>query len=158
MNSLDGRVNANAAIVPGGFGGVWVNVFTTNDTELIIDINGYFDWGGLSFYTLPLCRVADTRNPNGELGGPILGSRTHRDFPVLASNCGVPATARAYSLNATVVPPGFLGYLTLRPAGQTQPLVSTLNSTTGNVVANAAIVPAGDWRVYKHRPGRSRHS
>jgi hypothetical protein len=29
------------------------------------------------------------------------------------------------------------------PAGQTQPLVSTLNAPTGTITANAAIVPAG---------------
>jgi hypothetical protein len=37
-----------------------------------------------------------------------------------------------------------LEYLTLWPDGQTQPLVSTLNSYNGQVVANAALVPAGN--------------
>jgi hypothetical protein len=49
-------------------------------------------------------------------------------------------------LNVTVVPDpavGFLGYLSTWPTGQAQPRVSTLNSWTGKVVANAAIVPAG---------------
>jgi hypothetical protein len=46
-------------------------------------------------------------------------------------------------MNATVVPRAVLSYLTLWPAGQTQPFVSTLNSLDGSVVANAAIVPAG---------------
>ncbi len=59
------------------------------------------------------------------------------------SNCGVAANAQAYSINATVVPSGPLGYLTLWPTGQAQPLVSTLNALTGGIVANAAIVPAG---------------
>ena len=43
----------------------------------------------------------------------------------------------------TVVPQGPLGYLTAWPTGQTQPVVSTLNSLDGTVLANAAIVPAG---------------
>ena len=43
----------------------------------------------------------------------------------------------------TVVPTGPLVYLTLWPAGQTQPYVSTLNALKGQVVANAALVPAG---------------
>jgi hypothetical protein len=42
-----------------------------------------------------------------------------------------------------VVPDGYLGFLTTWPTGQAQPNVSTLNSWTGKVVANAAIVPAG---------------
>jgi hypothetical protein len=66
-----------------------------------------------------------------------------RSYPVTTSGCGLPATAKAYSMNATVVPRAVLSYLTLWPAGQTQPFVSTLNSLDGSVVANAAIVPAG---------------
>ena len=149
LNSLDGRVKANAAIVPGGFGGILVDVFATNDTDLVIDTNGYFieptqnpQVPALSFYPLPPCRILDTRNPNGSLGGPVIPGGS-RDIPVLSSNCGVPANAQAYSLNATVVPSGPLGYLTLWPTGQPQPFVSTLNALTGGIVANAAIVPAG---------------
>ena len=66
-----------------------------------------------------------------------------RSYPITTSSCGLPATAKAFSINATVVPRTAFGYLTLWPAGQTQPLVSTLNSFDGSVVANAAIVPAG---------------
>ena len=36
-----------------------------------------------------------------------------------------------------------MGYLTVWPTGQSQPVVSTLNDQTGTIVANAAIVPAG---------------
>ena len=57
--------------------------------------------------------------------------------------CNLPATAQAYSMNFTSVPSGPLNFLTTWPAGQTQPLVSTLNAGTGAVTANSAIVPAG---------------
>jgi glyceraldehyde-3-phosphate dehydrogenase/erythrose-4-phosphate dehydrogenase len=43
----------------------------------------------------------------------------------------------------TVVPSGYLGYLTLWPTGDAQPVVSTLNALEGQLVANAALVPAG---------------
>jgi hypothetical protein len=66
-----------------------------------------------------------------------------REFAVPSSACGIPSTANAYSLNVTVVPAGYLGYLSTWPAGESQPNVSTLNSWTGKVAANAAIVPAG---------------
>jgi hypothetical protein len=56
--------------------------------------------------------------------------------------CGIPASAKAYSLNATVVPSASLQYLTLWGSGNI-PIVSTLNSFDGTVVANAALVPAG---------------
>jgi hypothetical protein len=97
----------------------------------------------LQFYAVSPCRVMDTRNAVAPLGGPNLGAGVMRTIPVAASDCGVPNTSRAFSLNATVVPAGGLGYLTLWPFGATQPVVSTLNSPNGAVVANAAIVPAG---------------
>ena len=71
---------------------------------------------------------------------PLLRTRT---FPIPTSACGIPATASAYSLNFTVVPQGSLGYLSTWPTGKTIPYVSTLNSPSGAVVANAAIVPSG---------------
>src|ERR1017187_2390435 len=73
------------------------------------------------------CRAADTRPQYGG-GGPIQGG-THQDFPISgAPNCGIPASAAAYSFNVTVVPQGYLSFLTVWPTGQPQPWVSTLNS------------------------------
>ena len=43
----------------------------------------------------------------------------------------------------TVVPQGALSFLSVWPQGQPYPGVSTLNSTGGVTLANAAIVPAG---------------
>jgi len=97
----------------------------------------------LAFYAIPPCRIADTRNPSGPLGGPSLAAAQQRAFPILQSACGIPSTATAYSLNLTVIPQGYLGYLSIWPTGLNQPLVSTLNSFEGYVLANAAIVPAG---------------
>ena len=74
LNSQDGTVLANAAIVPAGTGGA-VSFYASNDTDLVLDINGYFappGAGGLNFYTITPCRVADTRNANGTFGGPII--------------------------------------------------------------------------------------
>ena len=148
MNSPDGRVKANAAIVPAGTGGA-VNVFVSDTTNVVIDINGYFDnaseSSALAFFPLTPCRVVDTRNPNGPLGGPSLQAGVKRDFPVQTSNCDIPSSAQAYSFNFTAAPIGGqpLGYLTVWPTGQSKPVVSTLNDPTGTIVANAAIVPAG---------------
>jgi hypothetical protein len=146
LNSTDGRVKAAAAIVPAGTSG-GICAFATNDTDLILDINGYFVTDSsptvLAFYPVAPCRLVDTRNTAGALGGPSLVGNATRTFPILASPCQIPATAKAYSLNFTAVPKGGLGFLTTWPAGQTIPLVSTLNATTGAVTANAAIVPSG---------------
>jgi hypothetical protein len=97
----------------------------------------------LRFVPVTPCRIADTRNAAGPFGGPTITAGSTRSFAVPQSACGIPPTAQAYSLNVTVVPEGPLSYLTLWPSGQSRPLVSTLNSWGGIVVANAAIVPAG---------------
>src|SRR5262249_38541153 len=100
--------------------------------------------GGSQFVPVTPCRIFDSRGANGPLAGPFLGGGTTRTVPVLLSNCGIPASATAYSLNVTVVPKtGVLGFLTVWPSGQPQPNVSTLNSLDGSVLANAAIVLAG---------------
>jgi Beta-propeller repeat len=150
LNDASGAVVANAALVPAGVSGA-VDVYVPQATDLIIDTNGYFappgSPGALYFYPLTPCRVANTRAPAGSftagLGPPQMPAGSTRSFPVLSSSCGIPATARAYSLNLTVVPPGALNYISAWPTGQAMPVVSTLNDVIGTVVANAAIVPAG---------------
>ena len=146
LNSNDAQVTANAAIVPAGTGGA-VSVFVTNQTHLILDINGYFDDPGapnaLAYYPVTPCRIADTREPAGTFGGPSIPTGGTRTLPIRQSSCGLPASATAYAFNVTVVPPGTLGYISAWPAGQAQPLVSTTNSYDGQVTANMAIVPAG---------------
>jgi hypothetical protein len=144
LNS-DGGVVANAAIVAAGNSGA-VDVYVTDPTDVILDINGYFDAPSATtaaFYTASPCRVADTRFPDGPFGGPSLGARGSRDFAISSSPCGIPSGAAAYSLNVTAVPDGVLAFLTAWPTGEERPLVSTLNSFAGRVVANAAIVPSG---------------
>ena len=149
LNSVDGRIKANMAIVPAGASIASFSVYSTNATDLVIDISGYFIEGAspassaLAFYPLTPCRVLDTRDPAGTLGGPALVAGVPRSIPVKSGNCGVPASAEAYSLNTTVVPSGPLSFLTLWPSGQNQPFVSTLNALNGATVANAAILPAG---------------
>jgi YVTN family beta-propeller protein len=153
LNSLDGRIKANAAIVSAGVAGA-ISVYATNTTNVVLDINGYFappSGSTLAFYPLTPCRVADTRKdsfPAG-LGSPHLLGTVERDLPVLSSSC-IPAgiNAQAYSFNFAAVPyPALghpLGYLEVWPTGQKpQQPVSTLNNLTGTIVANAAIVRAG---------------
>lgn len=146
LNSFQGQVVANAAIVPAGTAGA-ISAFVTNPTELVLDVNGYFGnpggSGGLNFYPVAPCRVTDTRLASGPFGGPAMSAGSTRNFVVPQSACGIPASAQAYAVNVTVVPSGPLSFLTAWPGGVSQPLVSTLNSFQGRIVANAAIVPAG---------------
>ena len=148
LNAPTGAVTANAAIVPAGTGGA-ITVIATNSTDLIIDVNGYFAPpgapGALTFNALTPCRILDTRGASGPFGGPALSAGVPRSFIIPNSACPVPATARAYSLNATVVPPAGLGFLTLW-GNNPMPTVSTLNDSDGTIVANAALVPAANDR------------
>ncbi len=96
--------------------------------------------GPLSFYTLPPCRLVDTRNPAGPAGGPALQPAGHRTF-VLAGACGIPSTARALALNATVTQPTAAGDLRLYPSDQPAPGSSTLNYGAGQTRANSAVMP-----------------
>jgi beta-propeller repeat-containing protein len=89
------------------------------------------------FVPVTPCRIVDTRT------GPAIIGGTSRDFVIPNGACGIPPTAAAYSFNVAVVPHATLGYLTLWPSGESQPLVATLNSLDGRVKSNAAIVPAG---------------
>ena len=102
------------------------------------------DTASLNFVAVTPCRVVDTRYFSGALGGPDLAGGMTRSFPIPAGSCGIPPNASAYSFNVTVVPVHALGYLSIWPTGHAQPVVSTLNSPDGRIVANAAVVPAGD--------------
>jgi hypothetical protein len=115
---------------------------TSQAKSLSLSVQG--EISGALYVPVSPCRVVDTRNPTGSFGGPFLAANGSRNFPIPSSmNCTIPSTAQAYSLNLTVVPHGSLGYVTMWPTGQTQPVVSTLNSLDGRVKANASIVPAG---------------
>ena len=158
LNSNDGRVKAVAAIVPAGASADKpISVFTTNNTDLVLDVVGYFvapgTPGSLYFHPLPeyceLINTSDPPNPSG-LAGPALSAGVARSFQVSNTlNCSIPWNAAAYSLNITATPVNGkrLGYITVWPSDQAQPLVSTLNAPTGTTVANAAIVKAGTGAI-----------
>jgi hypothetical protein len=86
----------------------------------------------LRFVPVTPCRLVDTRNVTAALGGPSIGPAAIRSFPIPGA-CGILGSALAYSLNLTVVPHGSLGYVSMWPTGQAQPVVSTLNSLDGRI-------------------------
>jgi hypothetical protein len=150
LNNLTGTIVANAAIVPAGTGGE-ITVLANNDTDLVIDIDGYFapaGPGGLSLYPAAPCRVLDTRLSGGAFSGEI-----NPAVDVVDSSCGVPSTAEAYVFSVTVVPQGPLGYLTLWPDGQNHPLASTLNALDGAITSNMAILQNFDGETNAYASG-----
>jgi hypothetical protein len=146
LNDLTGTIVANAAIVPAGTGGD-IAVYPSDDTDLVVDIDGYFAppvTGGLSLYMLAPCRVLDKRKIG--TGRPFSGTLSP-PVDVMDGPCAPSSQARAYVLNATVVPQGPLGYLTLWPDGQQRPLASTLNAIDGMITSNMAIVPTNNGKI-----------
>ncbi|MBL8173942.1 MAG: hypothetical protein JNK48_04690, partial [Bryobacterales bacterium] len=150
VRSPDAQIVANAAIVAAGTAGA-IQVFASNDADLIIDIAGYFTdsaaTSNLVFYPLTPCRVIDTRidyrQPAGPFGPPSLNAQVKRTFQFPAGPyCTIPANARAFSVSLTAVPKGPLQFMTIWPAGGPQPNVSSINSPSGRIIANSVIVPA----------------
>ena len=95
-----------------------------------------------AFYTLTPCRVVDTRNAAGPLGGPALAAGADRVFSV-TGQCGIPATAKALSANVTVTQGTAAGDLRLSAAGAALQLTSSINYRAGVTRANNAAIPLG---------------
>jgi hypothetical protein len=113
-----------------------------------------------SFYTVPPCRVVDTRGASGvPIGGPALQGGAARDLHI-AGSCAIPPTARAVALNVTVTQPGAAGHVRLYPGGS-PPTISTINYSPGQTRANNAIASlsaAGNLTAYASQPtGTSVH-
>lgn len=120
-----------------------VGVTVTNpDTQGATLPSAFTYNSGLGFYTLTPCRVVDTRNPTGPLGGPALNAGAERVF-VFAGQCGIPSTARSVAINIAVTQTTGPGFLSLYPGGTSLPLASTLNYSSGQTRANNAIVALG---------------
>jgi len=94
---------------------------------------------GQGFYTLPPCRVIDTRDVAGvPFGGPALtpGVRTFN----VRERCGLPGNAIAASFNLTITGPTAAGNLRLYPGGASSS-ASAINYLAGQTRANNGIVP-----------------
>jgi hypothetical protein len=88
---------------------------------------------GFDFHTVAPCRMVDTR-----AGNPL--SSGVAQTLALAGLCGVPATAKAVSINLTAVSPTGGGRIVLYPGGAPVPPTSALNFVAGVNRSNNAIV------------------
>lgn len=95
-------------------------------------VNGCFSG---SYFTVAPCRIADTRST--EL--PALTSTDKRLFPI-AGRCGIPASAKAVSVNVTVAGATGRGYVQAWPSDVQQPGSSIINFSAGQTRANNSIL------------------
>jgi hypothetical protein len=91
-----------------------------------------------SFFALTPCRVLDTRNANGPLGGPALAAGATRVFTVTGV-CGIPSDATSISVNATITSPTAAGFLALYAGNGTWSGASTISFSVGQTRANNAV-------------------
>ena len=120
--------------------------------------------GPFQYYAVTPCRIADTRSAGYNSGAYLNGTPSlpadptgslTRAFFIKGGTCGVPNTAKAVSVNATVANPTVLGWLALWPASSSYSGISTLNFDAGaGATANGAVVPlssctapCGDMKV-----------
>ena len=92
-----------------------------------------------NYFTVPPCRIVDTRAANGVYGSPALTSTVHRSF-VLAGQCGIPAGAKAVSANVTVTSGSGTGFVATGPGCISTLPVSTINWAFGQTRANNTIL------------------
>jgi hypothetical protein len=144
LNFTAGETIPNQVIVPvNGFGqiGFYNN---SGSVDLVADLAGYYTdtAGGSAFTSIGPVRVLDTRNGTGGISSPV-GPGGTISLQVDGVD-GVPASGvTAVVLNVTAVGPTTSGYLTVFPNGETQPTVSNLNFTAGEVIPNLVTVPVG---------------
>jgi len=90
----------------------------------------------LDFYTVPPCRLVDTRS-GSPLAAGVLAS-----FPA-AGSCGIPADAQALAVNLTAVDPSAAGYLRVFPSGAPLPTARNVSFAALQRRASASIVALG---------------
>jgi hypothetical protein len=142
LNWTAGATVANLVTVPVVNGVVDFYNGSTGTVHIIADLAGYYAHStGLPFNAVTPVRVLDTRSG---VGAPKAAVPAHG---TLTLNPGAAGGAVPVVLNVTVTGGKANGFLTVYPHGQPRPLASSLNWSTGQTVANAVIVAAGDGSV-----------
>jgi hypothetical protein len=132
LNYAPGQDTADAVIV-GVAGDGTVCVFSSADTHVVVDVNGWFGPLGLARFSAGAPqRITDTRTTSKMVaaGGALT-------VPVPDKSASVVV------LNVTATGSWARGYVTAYPCGLGRPLASNLNFDPGQTVANAAVVPVG---------------
>ena len=97
--------------------------------------------GPTAFFGLSPCRLVDTRNATGALGGPSIGPSGSPDRVLLLTGaCGVPSDARSLVTNVTVTNAGAGGDLSLFGANGSPAGTTSVSFRAGVARANAGVV------------------
>jgi len=152
LNYTAGQVVPNQVVVPVGQDDGVEITSSSGTPAVVVDVAGWFTDGsdatatGAEFVPSPApVRLCDTRNgipPTTACTDHTLGAGATLGVTV-AGDGGIPADATAVVGTVTVTDTTSSGYLTVSPAGQAVPLVSTLNWTARQTVPNAVTATVG---------------
>jgi hypothetical protein len=150
--ALGGTIMSYCHLLSGGYGNIDLRFHDRCISERMLPeidssscVTSYAGGGGPTatrFYTVTPCRAVDTRNAAGPWGGPALAANSDRTF-ALGGRCGIPTTAKAVSVNLTVVQGTAGGDLRLYPAGSGMASSSAINYSAGQTRANNATAALG---------------
>jgi hypothetical protein len=142
LNNVEGIARPNLVVARVGAGGQISIANDSGTADLIADVVGYFSAGayksGGVITGLTPARILDTRTPSNPFGQGQVRSYT------VAGAGGIPSTAKTAILKITAVDPTAGGYLTVWPAGSSNPPnVSNLNFVPGMTIPNLVITQIG---------------
>ncbi|MDJ0374204.1 hypothetical protein QMK19_32390 [Streptomyces sp. H10-C2] len=145
LNFTPGQIVANMSVTGVGTDGT-VTLFNSSSkpVNLIVDMEGYYADGGLSFTPVAPQRRIDTRSQCCTLA-------PHQARSIVLDDLGenypghVSSQYPGYAavLNFTVTNPTGIGHLDVYPSGTTRPTASNLNFTSGQTVANMSMATLG---------------
>lgn len=149
LNFTPGATLANMVIVPVGADGKIDLYNSSTGTQIIADVDGYFSASGTSAYW-PIApdRIDDSTSDGA---GPLPGAAVRELGLIDTVDSSVTPAApvplalgmTGFVLTTTVKNTSQTGYLTVYPFGTTRPVVSNLNFTPGQTVANLALATPG---------------
>jgi hypothetical protein len=115
-------------------------VYTMADTDVLVDVTGSYSTAAsaLRFHPLAPTRIYDSR-----LSGGRWRTGETRAIPV-------PSNAAAVAINVTITDPVAAGFVTVFPCQAALPLVSNINYSAGQVVANLVQTGVGGGAICVH--------
>ena len=157
VNFVAGQTTSNRVIVPVNAVTGQISLIASTGTDVIVDINGFYNATGGTGTQQPSVesapsRLVDTRagNPSG-LSGALSALYTGKTIAAggsltvqVTGYANVPATAKSVVLNLTTtnISSGS-DYVTVYPTGGTLPTTSDINPTAGSTQANLVVAQLG---------------
>ncbi|MEO5746300.1 MAG: peptidoglycan recognition protein, partial [Terracoccus sp.] len=138
LNLRRGQTSATLVTVGVGSGNTVRLYNSAGSVQLVADVAGYYAAGGSGYSSVTPRRVLDTRSGTGGIKGRVGARRT-----VALKVSGLPAGARAVTMNVTVTNASGNGFLTAYPGGTSRPRVSSVNAVRGGTAANLVTVAVG---------------